>query len=130
MVDRKKALRALPDTVQDLVEQKTTKSTLTLNDLVEHHHLALWADEGLSEKYKEYVDAVYNEDAKEGRMVFDDAEAARMIRTHAVENNDGIVANKNIATLVRALHVVWRRYNIDRNQRRVAFVENDSGSHA
>jgi hypothetical protein len=119
----------LPDTVQDLVAQKTTKSTLTLNDLVEHHHLKLWADEELSETYKGYVEAVYHEEAKEGRTECDDHEAARMIRTHAAENNDRIVASKNLATLIRAMHVVWRRYNIDRNQRRKAFAESDSGSH-
>jgi hypothetical protein len=109
-------VRPLPATKEDMLAGKLTQSTLTLNDHVEQLHIALY---GSNPKYDKLLDAVYDEDAVEGSCVIDGSKAAEMIRELARQDNrNPYVADKKLATIVKALNVVLRRYGISRRQRR------------
>ena len=109
---------ALPSTVSALMDQKKTSNQRTLNDHVEAIHLSLYEDE----KYRGFIDTVYNEQAVEGSLMADDFQAATMIREKAKEVGDASVFHQNLATLVKSLSVVLRRYGISRKERREALV--------
>jgi len=105
---------ALPKTVAQLIEQKKGKRQATLNDQVDQLHVLLWENQ----KYQAFLDAVYKEQAVEGDLKLDDAEAARMIRDEAKKQGNTYVAGQKLATIVNALNVVLRRYCISRRERR------------
>jgi hypothetical protein len=91
------------------------KTVRTLNDYVEDVHRALWDS---SEKYRDYLEAVYDEDAIEGSLAVDDVFAAMLIRDGAQNIPGSPVADKNISTIKRSLQVVLRRYHADRKRRK------------
>jgi len=107
---------ALPRTVSALMEQKKTKNQRTLNDHIESIHLSLYEEE----EYQKLLDAVYSEQAVEGSLIADDFEAARMIREKARSIGDKTVTIQKLATIVKAMNVVMRRYGIGRKERREA----------
>jgi hypothetical protein len=118
---------SLPTTPNEWQAARTIKTERTLNDHVDDMHMALQFsnDEALRTKYNAYLDAVYDEDAVEGSMEADDFEAATLIRSFASESvdekstqRDPYVASKKLATLVKALRVVLRRYRASREYRR------------
>ena len=101
------------------------RSRPTINDMVEYHHLKLLPDEN----YTRLFDAIYNEQAVEGSLVSDDHEAARMIRDSALRD-DSPLGREKLATIVKSLRVVLRRYEMARNQRRGAFADHNGGTAA
>lgn len=103
----------LPDTVEGLLERRRIMRQRTLNDYVDDIHVALWP----TAEYRGALEAVYDEDAIEGSLAADNFTAATMIREFARINNVPQVANKKLATIVKALNVVTRRYSISRNER-------------
>ena len=104
----------LPATLQDLVNRRQRVAPPNLNDKVERIYLELYPDP----KFQRYLDAVYASDAQEGSLYADDLLAAQMIRVWAKEDDkDLYVANKNLATIARALNVVQARYGISRKAR-------------
>jgi hypothetical protein len=116
MTEVVKVKEPLPPTVSELLARKTMKAVRTLNDDVDDIHVALWEN---NEEYMRLLDAVYDEDAVEGSLAIDNAKAAEMIRDYAKRNGVTYVANKKLATLVKSLNVVLRRYRITRKQRAV-----------
>jgi hypothetical protein len=122
--DTARALRPrpapLPTEISDWEKARKVKVERTLNDNVEDIHLNLLnhGDVKRREKYKGLLDAVYDEDAVEGSLAADNFLVATMIRDYAREDNhDPYVANKKLATLIKALGVVLRRYGWSRSQR-------------
>ena len=109
----KKSVPNLPSTVEGLLAQRSTLRVLTLNDHVDGIHVALWT----REDYRNALEAVYDEDAIEGSLAADNFVAATMIRDYARLNGVPQVANKKLATIVKALNVVLRRFNMSRPQR-------------
>jgi hypothetical protein len=118
--------KPLPSTLEDWQKARQVTIERTLNDNVETLHLGIIAhqDRAVAEKYNDFLDAVFPEDAREGSLVADDHEAARMVREYASEvigdggaMRDSYVASKNLATIVKALRVVLRRYKSSREQR-------------
>ena len=107
---------ALPNTVQDLINARKTKSKMTLNDQIESIHMSLWEEPA----YKRYLDAVYSEQAVEGDLFVDDIEAARMIRAYAKEKGVTYVREQKLATIRKSLLVVLRRFGTTRRERREA----------
>ena len=107
---------SLPLTVHALMEQRKSKNQRTLNDHVEALHLSLYEDE----EYQQFIEAVYSEQAVEGSLIADDLEAARMIRDKARSIGDMTVGKQKLATLVKAMNVVLRRFGISRKERREA----------
>ena len=85
-----------------------------LNDRVEEIHRALVEDEN----YLRLLYAVHDKQAIEGSLAVDNMMAARMIRDKAKGAGDLDVAHEKLTTIVKALNVVLRRYNISRKQRR------------
>lgn len=109
----------LPTTQRELIDGKLTKVGRTLNDEVDDIHVILWADD----KYREYHEAVWQEEAVEGSTVADNFEAAAMIREFATKDEESRlryprVARAKKATIVKALGYVTTRYGQNRNQRR------------
>ena len=107
---------ALPNTVQDLINARKTKSKMTLNDQIESIHMSLWENP----VYKKFLDAVYSEQAVEGDLFVDDIEAARMIRAYAKEKGVTYVREQKLATIRKSLLVVLRRFGTTRRERREA----------
>jgi hypothetical protein len=107
---------ALPSTVAAFMEQRKNPTQKNLNDHVESIHLVLYEDD----EYRLFLDAVHNEQAVEGSLIADDFEAARMIRAKARDMGNGYIAALKLATIVKALQVVLRRYNATRKYRREA----------
>lgn len=95
--------------------ERMIKQERTLNDLIEDVHRVL-VDE--NEKYRGYLYATYDEQAVEGSLSADNIKAAELIREKAVEVGNREVAQQKLATIVKALGVVLRRYNQSRKQRR------------
>ena len=105
----------LPASTSDLIAQRKLKQVFrSLNDQVEEFHLRLWQ----AEAYREYLDAVYDEDAVEGSLAADNLKAAEMIRDAATKSGNNDLGAKKLATIVKSLKIVKRRYNIDRRYRR------------
>lgn len=103
---------ALPPTIS--LWQRAIKDGLTLNDHVEAVHIALY---DTSEEYRAFLEAVYDDDAVEGSLAVDTMKAAELLRDHAITMNN-MVGRKKVATVIKALNVVLRRYNKSRRERR------------
>ena len=103
----------LPTTKEELVSRKTMLAQPTLNDHVDNIHLQLWAEDD----YRSLLDAVSDEDAVEGSCAIDNYKAAERIREYGRRHDNTYVAKKKLATIVKALNVVLRRYHISRKER-------------
>ena len=122
----------LPTTSAEWLKDRKVKIEPTLNDHVEGIHLILLDHPTLGARYNKLLDAVYDEDATEGSLSYDNFQAAAQIRAFAKGRNDGdddakpddtvttrnpYVAGKLLSTLVKALNVVLNRYGKSRKQR-------------
>jgi hypothetical protein len=115
MPDSSTALRVSPPLPVSL--QRYLQAQRTINDLVEDAFIGLdRSDE--NEKFRSYLTALYPEHAVEGSLPADDFEAAHMIREWAKTHESMELADEKIATVVKALKVVMRRYRISRPERR------------
>jgi len=113
----KKRPDPLPARLEDW--KRNIKVDRTLNDYVEDVHCALLASDDDGERYRNLLEAVYDEDAVEGSLSVDNALAAQMIRNYATDQNSKhFLAMKKIATISKSLGVVLRRYNASRSERR------------
>lgn len=110
---RQKNIIPLPTTREDLMAQRRTMNGRTLNDYVEDVHIKLWD----SEDYRNYLDAVWDEDAIEGSLATDNTMAAQLIRNQARKDAVTQIASRKLATIVKALNVVLRRYQMTRRER-------------
>jgi hypothetical protein len=90
----------------------------TLNDQVEEIHRALMDQE--HEDYITFLDAVHDSQAVEGSLAIDNSKAAEIIRNYALdaEHPNSYLAKQKLATIVKSLGVVLRRYNQSRVERR------------
>jgi len=107
---------------------RVNKAERTLNDLVEDLHRELVSDE----KYRKYLQAVYDAHAVEGSLAADNVLAAMMIREKANARGISEIASEKLAIINLALGVVLRRYHKSRKQRRNMVageeVPNDNGN--
>jgi hypothetical protein len=104
---------ALPSTVSDLLAQRKTLRTRTLNDDVDEIHLKLWEDDD----YRKLFAPIWREETVEGSFIADDLCAAMRIRDFATDAKLPIARQAKLAAIVRSLHVVTRRYGISRKER-------------
>ena len=104
----------LPETVVDLIKQRSGRFERTLNDIVEELYLRLWENP----RFKEFLDAVTDGEAVEGSLGCDDHEAARMLRELARKENSPI-KDKPLASFKLSLKIVMRRYQMSRKQRKL-----------
>lgn len=98
--------------------QRKTALIRTLNDMVDEIHGKLYDHEEYSTEYRRLLLAVWDSETVEGSLSADNYKAADMIREYAKDNGYPEIANKNWATIVKALGVVLRRLTLDRNSRR------------
>jgi hypothetical protein len=107
----------LPKDRATMVAQRLVAADRTLNDYVDDLHVELF-EEGT--EYYSCLEAVFNSQAVNGSIGADDFRAAQIIKALAEEKGPAAtqVSKQNIETIKRSLHVVWRRYNISRKQRR------------
>jgi len=113
----------LPATVEDMIARRNTTPNRTLNDYVDDIHKALWSRN--SAEYRALLDAVYDEDAVEGSLSIDNAKAAEMIRDYANRSDIPYISSKKLATIVKALNVVLRRYKMTRKERAIRLGDAD-----
>jgi len=107
----------LPATVEDMLSRREHAANRTLNDYVDDIHKTLWGQN--SPEYRALLDAVDDADAVEGSLAIDNAKAAELIRAHARKMDMGYVAGKKLASIVRSLNVVLRRYKMTRKERAI-----------
>jgi hypothetical protein len=104
----------MPLKQEDYMALRALKHERTINDYVEDIHLKLIADQ----HYNDLLHAIYDEQAVTGLMRVDDVLAAQLIQKYAVDNNVLEVASAKLATVVKAMKVVLRRYRASRKIRR------------
>ena len=97
---------------------RKVKTTRTLNDMVEEVQLRLLEDNDQREQFTLYLNAVWDEQAVEGSLGADNLMAAQMIREEAKERGPKELVKEKLATIVKALNVVLRRYENSRKERR------------
>ena len=105
---------ALPETIQDLMNQRKSKTKTSIIDQVETLHMSLYE----KIEYKKLLDGIYTEQMVEGSEACDDIEAARMIRDEARKKGNGYIASQKLASIRTALRRVMVRYGISRSERR------------
>jgi hypothetical protein len=103
----------LPKTVVDLINQRKSMRTRTLNDDVEEIHLRMWEQPD----YRRYFAPIWREETIEGSFIDDDACVAQMVRKYAGENSFPIASHANLASIRHSLIVVARRYGLSRKER-------------
>lgn len=104
----------LPATTEAFLAHRKMREKRTVNDRVEDVHLRLINNE----TYRDLLFAIFDEQAIEASMEIDDVLAAKMIRDDAVRAGDYELGREKLATIVKSLRVVLRRYRFSRNERR------------
>jgi hypothetical protein len=104
---------ALPASVVDLLAQRKSLRTRSLNDDVEEIHLKLWEQP----EYQKLFLPIWKEETIEGSFIADDMVAAMQVRAFAVKNAVPIASRTKLHAIVNSLHVVCRRYGISRKER-------------
>lgn len=102
---------ALPEDINKW--ERFLKAERTINDLVEDIHRVVVEDP----MYRAFLRAVWDEQAVEGSLSADNIMAATIIREKAKEIGSEVEKEK-LATIVKALGIVLRRYHASRKQRR------------
>jgi hypothetical protein len=105
----------LPATVEDLEKDRVFANERTLNDYVEEAFLDLYKDD---KKFRAFLYAVYDEQAVEGSLAIDNAEAATMIRDWGAQREVEQITREKKATIVKAMNVVLRRFGKSRKDRK------------
>lgn len=104
----------LPATVADLMAHRKSMRTRSLNDEVDDIFLRLWEEP----TFRRLFFALHPADTIEGSFDTDDQLAAEMIREYAKEHHFPVASNSKLAAIIYSLHIVLRRYEQSRNQRR------------
>jgi hypothetical protein len=108
-----------PATVDDLIAQRITLATRTLNQDIEQIHLMLW---GENQEYRAYLEEIWASEAIEGSLIADDYSAAEIIRKFAQSEQQGdlfpLAKRAKKHSIMLSMHVVLKRYNQTRKQRR------------
>ena len=106
----------LPATAEEFLAHRKSKAGRTLNDAVEANILDVV--NGGNAEFHKLINGTHNEHAVEGSINADNFMAAKMLRDHASEKGDSLVANTDLTSVVRAMGVALRRYGLDRTTRR------------
>lgn len=96
----------LPATVAELSSLRKSVRVHNLNDEVDDINTRLWENPD----YRKWFEALWMSDTIEGSFHDDDHEAARMIREYAEHNHFPLAASAKLASIVKSLGVVHRRF--------------------
>ena len=105
--------KPLPGSVVELQSRRLVPFKRLLNDMVDELHVKLYENE----KYRTYLDGVWDEQCVEGSLAADNFKAAEMLRDRAVKDGSP-VSREKLATIVKSLGIVFKRYGISRKERR------------
>jgi hypothetical protein len=111
-VVRKPSPAPLPEKYEDLTRK--IKVLPNPNDMIDEMLPRLW----LIPEYREFIAAVYNEEAVTGSTEYDDCRAAMIIKDMAKQEGNHFLASMKEKAIARHHNVVLRRSNISRDQRR------------
>ena len=103
----------LPGSVIEMQAGRLTPFKRLLNDMVEELHTKCFEEE----RYRNYLDGVWDEQCVEGSLAADNFKAAEIIRERATKEKSP-VAREKLATIVKSLGIVLKRYGISRRERR------------
>ena len=97
----------LPTSIAELESRRKSTSTRNLNDDVDDINGRLWPNR----EYRKWFEALWPSDTIEGTFHHDEQEAARMVRDYARSNHYPIAANAKLASIMRSINVVHRRFH-------------------
>ena len=103
----------LPSSVVEMQARRIVPLKRLLNDMVEELHTKCYE----TEKYRIYLDGVWDEQCVEGSLAADNFKAAEMIRERAIKDGSP-VKNEKLATIVKSLGIVLKKYGLSRKERR------------
>ena len=103
----------LPGSVVELQARRLMPIKRLLNDMVEELHTKCYE----SESYRSYHEGVWDEQCVEGSLAADNFKAAEAIRDRAKKDGSP-VAHEKLATIVKSLGIVLKRYGLSRKERR------------
>lgn len=103
----------LPKSVIEMQGRRVKPFARLLNDMVEELHCKCYEDE----KYRTYLEGVWDEQCVEGSLAADNFKAAEWLRARAAKENSP-VAREKLATIVKSLGIVLKRYGLSRKERR------------
>jgi hypothetical protein len=103
----------LPNSVVEMQARRLIPFARLLNDMVEELHTKCFEQES----YRAYLEGVWDEHCIEGSLAADNFKASEMIRERAKKDGSP-VAREKLATIVKALGIVLKRYGLSRKQRR------------
>lgn len=117
-MDQKTTPPPLPTTYEGFLALRQGKVVFTLNDHTEAIIKSIYKDPALAERFQRLMYATHDEQALEGSLGTDNTLAAMMIRDKAVDIDNKEVSEQKLATLVKSMNIVMRRYQTSRKQRR------------
>jgi len=109
----------VPNSVVDLMAQRKTLRTKTLNEYVEDVFLKLWENK----EFRRYFVPIWRSQTIEGSFIADELCAAMMVRDFPEAHP--LVKSANLDSLQHSLRVVANRYGLGRKERQ-AIVDNVS----
>src|SRR5262245_37648042 len=102
------------------------RGKLRVVDVVFPHVVALYNDEP---KFRSFVGSLSPDDSPSGRICFDDAQAAMMVKARANKNGgDPVIDNTMLGKLSTAVKYCMRRVGLSRTQRIATARNNLLGS--
>src|SRR5262245_15386496 len=105
----------LPANTRDLMARRIIRGLPDLNAVTEPILLSLYDNAS----FRRLLTAVYDSDAEEGSCAADDFKAAEMIRDKSKSlDPNSMLSRAKLATIVKAMKVIQRRYGASRKQRR------------
>ncbi|RPI36438.1 MAG: hypothetical protein EHM67_12695 [Hyphomicrobiaceae bacterium] len=114
-VGRRRPPAPLPPNSRELMARRIIRGLPNLNDVVEPILLSLYDNAG----FRKLLSAVYDGDAEEGSCAADDFKAAEMLRDKAKSiDPNSLLSRAKLATIVKSMKVIQRRYGASRKQRR------------
>lgn len=114
----------VPGTVVDLINQRKSLRTRTLNDDVEDAFLKLWE----REDFKRFFVPIWRSETIEGSFIDDEVCAAHMLRQFAQENHMPLARNAKLDALRHSMRVVARRYGLSRSERQALVGDEHVGN--
>jgi hypothetical protein len=115
MTDKHIVARPMPS-LADFKQKRLLKTGRSFNDQLEDIVVELYDDK----KFQDLMKGVWDEECVEGSVPADNFSAAELIRVLArKKDEESDVAKAKLATIVKALNVVMRRYGESRKERRM-----------
>lgn len=105
--------KPLPQTVVDFQKCRLVPFKRLLNDMVEELLVKCFEND----TFKRYLEGTYDEQCVEGSLAADNFRAAEIIRELGKKEKSP-VGNEKLATIVKSMGVVLRRYGQSRKERR------------